>query len=130
MSSFVNKLSTFFAIVVACLLVAALMVVIWSIRSETSSVSILLVVYLSWTLVASVFCSALYYVDKRQAIHDNRRISEKQLHLIELAGGWPGAVIARQVFRHKTRKLAYRLRFWLIVVVHVLLIIMMYLQNV
>ncbi|MFP5341147.1 MAG: DUF1294 domain-containing protein, partial [Gammaproteobacteria bacterium] len=36
----------------------------------------------------------------------------------ELAGGWPGALVAQQVFRHKTRKLSYQLTFWLIVVLH------------
>lgn len=46
------------------------------------------------------------------------RIPEKGLHAIELLGGWPGALLAQQVFRHKTRKLSYQLWFWLIVAAH------------
>ena len=40
---------------------------------------------------------------------------EARLHLLELCGGWPGALVARQWLRHKTQKGSYRLRFWAIV---------------
>ena len=40
------------------------------------------------------------------------------MHGVELLGGWPGALLAQQMFRHKTRKLSYQLSFWLIVAVH------------
>jgi len=33
-------------------------------------------------------------------------------------GGWPGALLAQQLFRHKTRKLSYQLLFWAIVLLH------------
>ena len=46
------------------------------------------------------------------------RTPEARLHLVELLGGWPGALIAQQAFRHKTRKWSFQLVFWLIVVVH------------
>jgi uncharacterized membrane protein YsdA (DUF1294 family) len=42
------------------------------------------------------------------------------LHASELLGGWPGALVAQQVFRHKTRKLSYQSAFWLIVTLHLL----------
>jgi len=35
-----------------------------------------------------------------------------------LLGGWPGALLAQQRFRHKTRKLSYQAVFWLIVLLH------------
>ncbi len=41
-----------------------------------------------------------------------------RLHLLELLGGWPGAFLAQQVFRHKTRKLSFQLVFWGIVLLH------------
>ena len=34
-------------------------------------------------------------------------------------GGWPGAIVAQQALRHKTVKRAFRMRFWLSVVVNV-----------
>ncbi|GGY79933.1 hypothetical protein GCM10011613_26160 [Cellvibrio zantedeschiae] len=66
----------------------------------------------------SLFSFYLYWNDKRHAEIDARRISEARLHFFELVGGWPGALIAQQVFRHKTRKLSYQFIFWLIVILH------------
>ncbi|MEF9671904.1 DUF1294 domain-containing protein [Pseudomonas sp. MWU13-2100] len=60
----------------------------------------------------------LYWSDKRKARDETWRTPEKVLHAIELLGGWPGALIAQQVFRHKTRKVSYQLVFWLIVLLH------------
>lgn len=38
--------------------------------------------------------------------------------MFELLGGWPGALIAQQKFRHKTRKVSFQVVFWAIVLVH------------
>ena len=46
------------------------------------------------------------------------RTPESTLHLLELLGGWPGGLVAQQVFRHKTRKFSYQLTFWCIVGLH------------
>jgi uncharacterized membrane protein YsdA (DUF1294 family) len=72
------------------------------------------VIYVLVSLV-TFFC---YWSDKRRAQMAQRRISENSLHLFELLGGWPGALLAQQVFRHKTRKLSFQLLFWLIVAIH------------
>ncbi len=66
----------------------------------------------------SVVTFALYGYDKKQARVQGRRTPEKVLHAAELLGGWPGALVAQQAFRHKTRKLSYQLVFWLIVLLH------------
>lgn len=63
----------------------------------------------------------LYAHDKRCAQRDARRVPEKTLHLLAAAGGWPGAFVAQQQFRHKTKKLSFRAVFWLIVAAHQLL---------
>jgi len=68
--------------------------------------------------VASVLAYGLYWHDKQQARAGQWRTPEKVLHAVELLGGWPGALLAQQMFRHKTRKLSYQLSFWLIVAVH------------
>lgn len=60
----------------------------------------------------------LYWSDKRKAQTDRWRTPENILHAVELAGGWPGALIAQQVFRHKTRKVSYQVLFWVIVLLH------------
>ncbi|QJD60895.1 DUF1294 domain-containing protein [Pseudomonas sp. gcc21] len=75
-----------------------------------------------WPLVvyaaASLISYLMYRSDKRSAIASRQRIPEKWLHLSEGVGGWPGALMAQQLLRHKTRKLSYQLMFWLIVLLH------------
>lgn len=68
--------------------------------------------------VASVLCFFLYWSDKSSAKKGGQRIPENTLHLVELAGGWPGALLAQQAFRHKTRKGSYQALFWFIVALH------------
>lgn len=67
---------------------------------------------------ASVLAFLLYWLDKRAAQSDAWRIQESTLHLSALAGGWPGAVLAQQLFRHKTRKESFRAVFWMTVVLN------------
>ena len=57
---------------------------------------------------------ALYGYDKNAAQNDRLRVPERVLHGVELFGGTPGAFVAQRVFHHKTRKVSYRIVFWLI----------------
>lgn len=66
--------------------------------------------------VVSVITYITYVVDKKAAIKNRRRVSEKSLHLLALAGGWPGALLAQQRWRHKTQKASFRVVFWLTVI--------------
>lgn len=68
--------------------------------------------------IVSVLAFLLYWSDKRKARADDWRTPENVLHALEFAGGWPGALLAQQVFRHKTRKVSFQLVFWLIVLLH------------
>jgi uncharacterized membrane protein YsdA (DUF1294 family) len=56
----------------------------------------------------SVVAFQAYLVDKRAAVRDRRRIPETTLHLLELLGGWPGALLAQRLIRHKNAKAGYR----------------------
>jgi uncharacterized membrane protein YsdA (DUF1294 family) len=58
-------------------------------------------------------------MDKARAEKEERRVPENTLHMLELLGGWPGALIAQQWLRHKTAKVSYQVIFWLIVMGHV-----------
>jgi len=71
----------------------------------------------------SALLFAVYGLDKAAARRDGWRTSESNLHLLALAGGWPGALIARQVFRHKTMKQPFRSVFWGTVVGNCLLLV-------
>ncbi|WP_250460542.1 DUF1294 domain-containing protein [Microbulbifer litoralis] len=73
---------------------------------------------LYWITAASLLTLLLYGWDKLCAVRDWSRISEKTLHLLSLVGGWPGAMLAQQIFNHKTSKAAFRRIFWLTVVLN------------
>ena len=60
----------------------------------------------------------MFGLDKRAALNERQRVPENTLHLLSLAGGWPGGLLARPLFRHKTRKQPFRTVFWLMVVVN------------
>jgi uncharacterized membrane protein YsdA (DUF1294 family) len=75
--------------------------------------------YLSVVVVMSLICFIAYWLDKRRAGNGGRRVSERALHVMAFLGGWPGALIARRQFRHKTQKVSFRIMFWLLVVVHI-----------
>jgi uncharacterized membrane protein YsdA (DUF1294 family) len=46
-------------------------------------------------------------------------VSESTLHTLSLVGGWPGALVAQQVLRHKSNKATFRTAFWGTVVANV-----------
>lgn len=75
---------------------------------------------------ASLVAFFLYWEDKRSALRGTWRTSEAALHGVEFCGGWPGALIAQQVFRHKNRKRSYQVVFWLIVGAHHLVLVPLY----
>lgn len=70
---------------------------------------------LGWYTVLSATAFIMYGTDKRAAEMDARRISESALHLVSLAGGWPGALAGQKTFRHKTKKQPFRRIFWVTV---------------
>lgn len=75
--------------------------------------------YIAAVLVLSVASFLMYGWDKRQAKTGGWRVPEKNLHLLSLFGGWPGAILGQNYFRHKTQKQSFRGMFWLTVVLHV-----------
>jgi uncharacterized membrane protein YsdA (DUF1294 family) len=47
-----------------------------------------------------------------------RRRPEQTLHLLSLLGGWPGALLAQRMFRHKSSKQSFQETYWITVVLH------------
>ena len=71
--------------------------------------------YLGTSLISII----VYAPDKAAAIAKRWRVSEQTLLLLGLVGGWPGAIVAQQVFRHKSNKPSFRSTFWPSVVVNI-----------
>ena len=69
-----------------------------------------LVLYLY--LGASVVTLAAYAFDKAAAQSGRWRTRESTLHLLGLMGGWPGALVAQGVLRHKSKKQPFQILFW------------------
>ena len=57
-------------------------------------------------------------VAKSRAKRAERRVPERTLHLLELLGGWPGALAGQRWLRHKSEKLSYRIVLGTIAVLH------------
>jgi uncharacterized membrane protein YsdA (DUF1294 family) len=60
----------------------------------------------------SLLCFIAYGLDKRAAERGAQRTPERTLLLLGLAGGWPGGLVAQQVFRHKTVKGSFLAWYW------------------
>jgi uncharacterized membrane protein YsdA (DUF1294 family)/cold shock CspA family protein len=70
-------------------------------------------------IVLSALCVGAYAADKSAARNGRWRSSEQSLLLLGLVGGWPGAILAQQLFRHKTRKASFRSAFWVTVALNI-----------
>ena len=68
----------------------------------------------------SILAFLIYTFDKSAAVSGQRRTPEKTLLLISIAGGWPGALLAQQLLRHKTSKRSFIFAFWLTVFINVI----------
>lgn len=69
-------------------------------------------------LAASVLAFVTYAIDKSAAVNNQWRIAENTLHLFGLLGGWPGALAAQRMFRHKSSKPSFQGMFWVTVVLN------------
>jgi uncharacterized membrane protein YsdA (DUF1294 family)/cold shock CspA family protein len=61
---------------------------------------------------ASTIALFMYWRDKSAARKGRWRTQESSLLLCGLIGGWPGALIAQQLFRHKSSKTEFQITFW------------------
>jgi uncharacterized membrane protein YsdA (DUF1294 family)/cold shock CspA family protein len=75
----------------------------------------------SWLVLyygASIVTYSFYSRDKTAAQNKWRRTPEATLHMMSLLGGWPGALIAQVLLRHKTRKASFLGGYWFTVIIN------------
>lgn len=77
---------------------------------------------LGFYLACSVVAFIVYWWDKSSARISSWRIAENTLHMFGLVGGWPGALIAQRVLRHKSKKESFQRTFWVTVIVNCILL--------
>jgi uncharacterized membrane protein YsdA (DUF1294 family)/cold shock CspA family protein len=63
----------------------------------------------------SILTYLVYAEDKSASQTGRWRTSELLLHLLSIAGGWPGAIVAQERLRHKSSKRSFRNIFWITV---------------
>ncbi|SFI45911.1 Uncharacterized membrane protein YsdA, DUF1294 family [Collimonas sp. OK307] len=61
---------------------------------------------------ASAIAFLAYVFDKDAAKNNRWRTKESTLHVLGLIGGWPGALLAQKIVRHKSRKKEFQAVFW------------------
>lgn len=65
---------------------------------------------LVWILVIwNTIVFAIYGIDKYKAVKNKWRISEKVLILCAFLMGSAGAILGMEIFRHKTKKLTFKI---------------------
>jgi uncharacterized membrane protein YsdA (DUF1294 family)/cold shock CspA family protein len=69
-------------------------------------------------LLMSIVAFIAYALDKSAAKNNLWRTQESTLHLLGLLGGWPGALLAQRVLRHKSKKAAFLVVFWATVLIN------------
>ena len=67
---------------------------------------------------ASAVAFVAYALDKSAARNDQWRTQESTLHLFALVGGWPGALAAQRLLRHKSKKQSFQIVFWAAVILN------------
>jgi len=75
-------------------------------------------------LVSINLITILFYgYDKLISSRKMLRVPERSLHAFSFAGGTLGALIAQKLFRHKTIKKSFRVTFWTLAVIQLIVIL-------
>ncbi len=81
-----------------------------------------MVVIWYYLIIVNIATFVLFGIDKRRAVTQQRRISEKKLLTMSVLGWFFGAFVGMSLFRHKTIKSWFLWKFRLIVLLWILLL--------
>lgn len=75
-----------------------------------------------YLIVINYIAFSMFHLDKKRARKNMRRISEKNLLTLCAFGGTFGAWLAMKNFNHKTSKMNFKVPFYIIAVVQLILL--------
>jgi len=78
----------------------------------------------AYFILANILSFLLYGYDKLKALKSNKntkRVSENKLLLSTFVGGVVGSVLAMIIFRHKIKKASFLIKFFLTVIVQIVI---------
>ena len=76
-----------------------------------------------WFLTANLLTLVIYGADKLAARKGWRRVPEFTLLVFGFVGGWFGAIVGQQLFRHKTQKQPFRTYFAISAVLNLVVVL-------
>ena len=79
-----------------------------------------------WLLLVNILTLVVYGVDKMAARKAWRRVPELTLLVFGVVGGWPGAIVGQQLFRHKTQKQPFKTYFIISVILNISAMVAVY----
>jgi len=77
-------------------------------------------------IIINVFGVQIMKSDKNRAIHKQRRISEKNLWIVALIGGAPGAFVGMKAYRHKTKHFQFKYGFPILAIIDILIYVYLF----
>jgi uncharacterized membrane protein YsdA (DUF1294 family) len=75
----------------------------------------------AWLAAINLVAFLTFGYDKLIAGSSHPRVPEIVLLAVALVGGYGGAFVGMQVFRHKTLKTRFQIKFWLVTILGVIL---------
>ncbi|MFI4912859.1 MAG: DUF1294 domain-containing protein [Sedimentisphaeraceae bacterium JB056] len=79
-----------------------------------------------WSVFTAINIAAflLYGYDKMRARRQKTRVPEAVLLAWAAIGGSIGSILGQQIFRHKTKKKSFRLKFWAVVILQLIILLL------
>lgn len=78
----------------------------------------------SWLIAITVITFFTFGYDKAIADTKRTRVPEFILLALTFLGGTIGAILGRIVFKHKTSKASFRVKFWVVLLVQIALLVL------
>ncbi len=80
-----------------------------------------IIIYL---IIINIISNLLFFIDKKKAIKNKRRISEKTFMILSVLGGGVGIILGMKTYRHKTLKNKFKYGIPLIIILQMVIVLL------